>query len=296
MWQSFVRNWVMQTLRGQLDQQVRQASAGPAPGSADAPSAGDTPLRPTVCHVGVVVAEAGEAAELVDRLRGMVKSAGDRFTVHEGELAGRHVAVLTAGAGAEATERGVLALLAGHRPRWIVAAGFATALAAELRIGDIVMPDRLIGQADGPLASGGGELAVDFRIDSAALAALRHLHVGRLVTVVGQPTGGEQKRLLAERYQALAADCQSAVVAHVCRRERVRFLAVRVVREACESLPVEVDNLLRQRTWPGRIGAVAAAVLNRPSSVAQLWERKEDALVASQRLGQFLAGIIEQLN
>jgi adenosylhomocysteine nucleosidase len=296
MWQSLVRNWVMQNLRGRLSQQARQAATGAAPASAEAASPEDVPVRPAVCHVGVVVAEPAEASELVDRLTGTVKSQGEGFTAHEGELAGRQVVIVTTGPGADAARQGVMALAAGHRPRWIVAAGFATALAPELRIGDIVMADRLLGQAGSSSAAADGELSVDFQIDPAALAALRHLHVGRLLTADRLPTDGEQKRLLAERYQALAADRQSAVVAEVCRHERVRFLAVRVVREACESLPVEVDNLVRQRTWPGRIGAVAAAVLHRPSSVSQLWGREEDALVAGQRLGQFLAGIIEQLN
>ena len=295
MWQSFVRNWVLQTLRGQLGEHARQSS-GAAPSSIDPPAPGDLPSQPPVCHVGVVVAEPAEAAELIDRLRGMVKADGDGFTVHEGELAGRHVAIVTPGPGPDAAQRGVLALLAGHRPRWIVAAGFATALADKLRVGDIVMADRLVTQADGSLPVAGAELAVDFQINPGALASLRHLHVGRLLSVAQLPTDGEQKRLLAERYQALAADRQSAIVADVCRKERVRFLAVRAIREARESLPVEVDNLVRQRTWPGRIGAVAAAVLHRPSSVSQMWGRKEAALVAAQRLSQFLAGIIEQLS
>ena len=85
-------------------------------------------------------------------------------------------------------------------------------------------------------------------------------------------------------------------MADVCRQQRVRFLAIRAIREPCDSLTVEVDNVVRQRSWPGRIGAVAAAVFHRPSSLPELWRRGEDSLVAGERLGQFLAGVIKQLD
>jgi adenosylhomocysteine nucleosidase len=295
MLQSLVRNWLLQTLRGRLSEQARQAS-GPSPTPDGAAEPTHAPTRPTVCHVGLVVGEAAEARELVDRLTGVVETLGDGFTAHEGELAGRRVVILTAGPDADAARRGTLTLWAGHRPQWIIATGFATALVRELRVGDIVMADRLVAATDGITSPPGAELTVDFQIDRAALTALRHLRVGRLVTVDRLPTDGPQMQQLGERYEALAADRQSAVVAEICRQQRVRFLAVRAIREPCESLAVEVDNVVRQRTWPGRIGAVAAAAFQRPSSLSELWRRKENALVAGGRLGQFLAGIIEQLN
>jgi nucleoside phosphorylase len=166
----------------------------------------------------------------------------------------------------------------------------------ELKVGDIVMADRLVTEAGDSDSNAGRELTVDFQIDPAALATMHHLRVGRLLAVDRPLADGPQKRLLGEQYQALAADRQSAGVADVCRQHRVRFLAIRAIREPCESLPVEVDNVVRQRSWPGRIGAVAAAMFHRPSSLPELWKRNEDSLVAGERLGQFLAGVIKQLD
>ena len=85
-------------------------------------------------------------------------------------------------------------------------------------------------------------------------------------------------------------------MAEVCRREKVRFLSVRVISDAVDrQLPPEVDNLVRQRSRAGRIGAVGAAILRRPSSIKDMWQLKEDALVASERLGKFLVGVVGQL-
>ncbi|HEY1785890.1 MAG TPA: hypothetical protein VGG30_10090 [Pirellulales bacterium] len=296
MWQSFVRNWVMGKLQERLGEQARQAGTAPRPSPGEKPSARQTPAQPVVCHVGVIVGQRAEAAGLIERMTGVVETLGDGFAVHEGSLAGRRVVVVVAGPGAAAAGRGTLALWAGHRPQWVVAAGFATALVPELRIGDIVMADRLISEAETSGSTAGGELAVDFQIDPAALATLRHLRVGRLLAVDRLPTDGRQKQLLAERHRALAADRQSTTVADICRQKRVRFLAICAIREPCESLPVEVDNVVRQHSWPGRVGAVAAAMFRRPSSLPELWRRGEDSLVAGERLGQFLSGVIKQLD
>ena len=142
----------------------------------------------------------------------------------------------------------------------------------------------------------GHELEVDFHIDPAVLADNPRLHVGRLLTVdhvIGDPA---EKRSLGEAHQALAVDMESLAVAEVCRREKVRFLSVRVISDSLDrELPPEVDNLVRQRSRAGRIGAVGAAIFRRPSSIKDMWQLKEDALVASERLGRFLVGVIGQL-
>jgi adenosylhomocysteine nucleosidase len=293
MWQTYVRNWLVGKLRERMSEQARGATPQPPPAQ-DAPPATPRPAGPPVaCHVGVIVGQRSEAAGLIDRMAGVVETLGDGFVAHEGSLAGRRVAIIAAGPGAAAARQGTLAMRAGHRPQWIIAAGFATALVPDLQVGDIVMADRLATLAD-PVP--GGELTVDFQIDPAALATSRHLRVGRLLTVQRPLTDAREKQLLADRHSALAADRQSASVADVCREQRVRFLAIRAILEPCKSLPVEVDNVVRQRSWPGRIGAVAAAMFHRPSSLPELWRRGEDSLVAGERLGQFLAGIIEQLD
>ena len=85
-------------------------------------------------------------------------------------------------------------------------------------------------------------------------------------------------------------------MAEICRREKVRFLAVRVISDAVDrQLPPEVDNLVRQRSRAGRIGAVGAALLRRPSSIKDMWQLREAALLASERLGSFLVGVVKQL-
>ena len=141
MWQSFVRNWVMGQLQERLGEQARRAGTDPPPGAGENPAPPQAPAQPLVCHVGVVVGQRAEAAGLIERMTGVVETLGDGFTAHEGSLAGRRVVVVVAGPEAAAASRGTLALWAGHRPQWVVAAGFfskrRTWLAFPLALGSL---------------------------------------------------------------------------------------------------------------------------------------------------------------
>jgi adenosylhomocysteine nucleosidase len=56
-----------------------------------------------------------------------------------------------------------------------------------------------------------------------------------------------------------------------------------------------LENLLEQKTLAGKVGAAAGAVLKRFSAAKDLWQLREDALKASDRLAKFLAGVVGQL-
>jgi adenosylhomocysteine nucleosidase len=85
-------------------------------------------------------------------------------------------------------------------------------------------------------------------------------------------------------------------VADVCSRAKVRCLSVRVIiDEANRALPHDIDVMVKKKSTAGRLGAAAGAIIRRPSSVKDMWQLKEDALVASERLAKFLVGIASQL-
>jgi adenosylhomocysteine nucleosidase len=90
---------------------------------------------------------------------------------------------------------------------------------------------------------------------------------------------------------------ETLAVARVCQAEKVRFLAIRAISDSVDQeLPRDVDRLVKKKTLAGRLGAAAGAIVNRPSSIKDMWQLKEDALVASSRLATFLAGIVPQLD
>src|SRR5438105_4614200 len=80
---------------------------------------------PDPADVGIVAALPLEVGDLIDRLRGVRKYQAASVSVIEGESHGKIVVVAVAGVGRPAARRATGVLLAGHRPSWIISAGFA---------------------------------------------------------------------------------------------------------------------------------------------------------------------------
>lgn len=276
---------VRETVVEAAKEQFRQASEQVANEPADA----DTQRQPTPCHVGAVFALGIESGCLEDRLDGMVSTRGHGFLVREGGLKGHAIALVRSGPGRSAAAKATEALIEGHQPEWVVSAGFAGGLHANLQRNDILMADHLVDTS-------GNRLELDLKIDPAALAAVPGVHVGRLLTadrIIRLPA---EKRSLGEQYDAMAVDMETYAVAEVCRRREVRFLAIRVISDAVDDeLPPDIENLLNQKTKTAQLGAAAGAIWNRPSSAKDMYQLKENALLASERLAKFLVGIVEQL-
>ena len=97
------------------------------------------------------------------------------------------------------------------------------------------------------------------------------------------------KRKLFEQYGAAAVDMETFAVAEVCRRMDVPFSSIRVISDtADDELPRDVENLLEQKSGAARLGAAVGAVWRRPASLKDMYQLRENALVASDRLARFI--------
>ncbi|HEX4131219.1 MAG TPA: hypothetical protein VHZ24_14360 [Pirellulales bacterium] len=283
VWQAFVRSWLQQQVRSKLAEQLREQAAG------GAAQAADDPAETIACDVGVVFALGIELGGFEDLLSGVRVTRTRGCIVRRGTLAGRGVAVVETGIGREHAARGTEVLIAGHRPRWIVSAGFAGGLVEKLSRGDVVMANEIASPA-------GPRLAVDLRVDPASLATTPGVHVGRLLTVDSIVAEPEAKRALARQHEAIAVDMESWHVAEACRQARTRFLCVRVISDPVdEALPADVLRLANQTNVASRLGAATGALWRRPGSIKDMWRLKENALVCSDRLAKFLAEMVAQL-
>jgi adenosylhomocysteine nucleosidase len=241
------------------------------------------------CHVGVVFALALEAGSFEDRLAGKIAVRGSQFTAWQGGLNGRGVVVMHAGPGQLNAAAATTALILGHRPRWVISAGLAGGLHPSLKRGDVIMPDFILDED-------GHRLAIDFRISHQQQSATPGLHVGPLLTIDHVAFKPAQKRQLGQRHGALAVDMETLAVAEICRREKQRFLAVRVISDAVDDeLPADVEHLMTRNTLARKIGAAAGTFVRRPSTVKELWKLRETVLMCAKTLGGFLEGVVPQL-
>lgn len=244
---------------------------------------------PPPCHVGFVFALSQESGGLVDRLAGAITVRGAKFSIEEGGLAGRAVAVVVSGPGRAAARQATEALITGHKPTCVISAGFAGGLSNDIRAGDIVIASEIVAPNVDPVA-------IPLPEPPPWKDAARPPHVGRFITVDNLATTPAAKRDLASKYQAIAVDMESQAVAAACHAHGVRFLAVRIVSDAVDDeLPPEVNNLVKQPTAAGKLGALAGALFKRPSAIKDLYRLKEDALVNSDKLAAFLEHIMPRV-
>ena len=286
VWQAMLRSWLQQQAKSAMYAAAAGAASQRAAGQEGATEPGAAPAK---CDVGLVFALGIEQGGLEDLLGGVVTTQGTDFVARQGTLKGRNVVLIEAGVGPLAAARGTQALLAGHRPQWVISAGFSGALDPRLKRGDIIMADSI---ADGE----GRRLSIDFKISPEAVAATPGLHVGRLLTVDRIVRSPEEKRELGQQHECLAVDMESWAVGEVCRQAKTRFMAVRIVSDSLDdALPADIERLARQKTRAARLGAAAGAIFRRPASLKDMLRLKEDALVASDKLAKFLSGVIVQL-
>ncbi len=241
------------------------------------------------CEIAVLFGTNLEAEDFASGFEGRSTTRCASFVEHAGGIAGRNVVAIETGTGVRASGRAAEDVIALHHPDWVISAGFAAALRPELLRGHILMADQVV-------APQGDPLVVGLHIDSETIAAMRHLHVGRLVTVhqpVRQPNA---RRELGEQYDALAADMETVAVAEVCARHKTRFLSVRVIADQLDDcMPVEIERMMASSSWAAKLGTVTGALLKRPSSVKDWWHLQQQGLEASDRLAEFLRGILPQL-
>lgn len=241
---------------------------------------------PVPADIGIVAALSIEINPLIGRLSKVRKYSTARHTILEGELSGKLVAIIITGPGRKAALKGAQLLVGGHRPTWVISAGFGGALNPDLRRNDVVFL-RDVADLEGKRFNIDMSLPADAEED--------RIFPGSLVTVDAIVRTAQEKAELRAATDSDVVDMETSAVASLCAERNVRFLAVRVISdEANMDLPTEIASILGS-SGSYRVGVTLGAIWRRPSSVKDLWALREHAVAAADRLSRVLWGVIAGL-
>jgi adenosylhomocysteine nucleosidase len=241
---------------------------------------------PVPVDVGIVVALPIEVSPLLDRFTDVRKYAAKGQTIVEGQLAGKLVALVLTGPGRARAQRGAERLIDGHRPRWIVSAGFAGSLDPAIARNDVILPVEVVNVE-------GRRFATDSPVGG--LASLAGQRRGRLLTTDDVILKAEHKARLRVAHEADMVDMETSSVAALCAERGVKFLSLRVVSDdATTDLPPEVLTILGG-SGGYRIGAAVGAIWRRPSSLKDLLALRTKAIEASEVLTKTLMMLIPRI-
>jgi adenosylhomocysteine nucleosidase len=242
---------------------------------------------PSPIDVGIVAATAIEVQPLLSRFENVRKYAGPKFTVIEGEIGTQVIGLVLTGMGRVRAQRGLEILLDGHRPRWVVSAGFGGALDPDLKRNDVFLPREVINVE-------GSKFSIDVALPPGAEAM--GLRTGRLLTVDEFVRKASEKAELRRKFEADVVDMETSSLAALCGDRGVKFLAVRVISDDAQAdLPPEILAIVGP-TGSLRLGATMGALWKRPSSVKDLLGLRQHAIEAAARLADFLIGTFPRLD
>ena len=167
-------------------------------------------------------------------------------------------------------------------PRLVISAGYAGALRADIRVGDLVLGENF---------SDAGLLAA-----ARTLLADEPLHVGGTVTqaVVAETAGA--KAALHAATGALAVDMETAWIAEACAHAGVPLLALRVVSDAAgQSFPVPNAVLFDAVRQKPRYVALPLWLLAHPWQIGPFVGFVRGLGPARTRLGRTLGRLLAHL-
>jgi adenosylhomocysteine nucleosidase len=235
-----LRNWIGRTVRQHAYDTARQAAfeqfSRSAGETTDQPQ---TPARQRPCDVGIVFALPIQAGAMEDRLDGVLTTQAGGLKFRQGGLRGRHIVLVQADAGFAAAAKATELLLAGHKPQWVISAGFASGLQPVVARGDFLLASEVSNELR-------ETLAIPLHVPADEAGRKPRVHTGKLLSVdrpVRQPA---EKQTLGQTQGAVAADRESFAVAEVCKREKAKFLAVRIITDAVgDELPADKSRRTR---------------------------------------------------
>jgi adenosylhomocysteine nucleosidase len=214
-------------------------------------------------------------AALEHEVRGLTKGFARRQREHQGRtfifFEREELVVVCGGIGAEPARRAAEAVITLYSPALIESVGFAGALTANLRIGDIIAPGVLIDARDGSRTEiSGGDAQT------------------KLVTFMAV-AGVDQKKNLAQAYGAQAVDMEAAAVAAAARAHGIKFGTIKVISDELEFSMLDMERFVDAG---GRFKTVAFAafVALRP----WLWRRVAQLAANSRKAEKALSEHIER--
>lgn len=190
--------------------------------------------------------------------------------------------VLEIGVGPAKTQRALdwLAKSWPGRVPFVVMAGFAGSLTAELRVGDVFLASEIVDTA-------GNCWPATWPADCAPCPAM----VGRLVTTPRLAGEAAEKRRLGEAYAARAVDMEAATVARFCQERGLSFACVRSISDNVDTcLSPYLVSLLG--TGQVSIPRLIATLVLHPSVIGSLLQLARDTRLAARTLAEALVKML----
>ena len=247
---------------------------------------GSESLTPKDRSIGVLAAVHSEISPLIKRRARRARPGGDNFSSWEGSLNGSKLLLVLTGMGKRRAEEAARIVLERSPLSMLLSVGFCGALSADLRVGDLVLCQRLVSYDGDPrsasVISDPGLVQAFLRLDTRnkAIIAGTSLVVDRIIRLP------EEKKSLRASTGADVIDMESYWIGQICKQKGIPFLALRAVSDQADDLLPDLGDAVDQ---PGSMEWAAAwSLLRHPGEWGRLLHFIQNMGAARRSLNQFL--------
>lgn len=232
--------------------------------------------------IAVTFALPQESQDLVRALTARVIAGAPHLPILGGQLGSHSVVIGHTGVGADSTQLRLRELLARHRPRVLISAGFAGGLDPKLQVADLVIAVNFTEPKFLEVARSSG--------------AGRGDYFGALTSQAAVAATAESKAQLGRQTGALAIDMETATIAEFCRQENVPMFSVRSISDAVgEALPVPFSVWFDPQKQKPRVLALLVYLARHPGKIGPFVRFVQGISRARARLTDYLLELIPTL-
>jgi len=206
----------------------------------------------------------------------------------------KNIILVRTGVGRQKAKQATIQVIDSFHPEAIISIGYAGALTAELKVGDLLIVDWILdGQND----------FVPFEVEdslnsewlglakSISIPGELKIKVGKLITVNSVIHTPEAKQDLGKQFGADAVEMETIELAMLAREKKIPFLSVRGISDAVDHELIDSSSFLGS---DGEISKLRAGwyVLTHPKSLKNAISLRSHTQIATQNLTDFISKLI----
>jgi adenosylhomocysteine nucleosidase len=247
-------------------------------------------MKTSICILGAVKEE---VAGVKGRMKIESKRRFGNTDIWRGIWEGKRITLVRTGIGKQRAEEALTRVLNNFPIVKVISIGYAGGTHADLKTGDLLIADKILAVPKDGQAPEEIPITPALVEKSASLQKPDEhdrkytIHTGRLLTVAEVVHRPEDKKALGEKYDSMALDMETSVLAKIAAEKEVPFLSVRAISDTVEEELVDVSSFVEP---DGEISKLKAGwyVLTHPTSLRKFIALKDIAQLATKNLTEFL--------
>ncbi len=200
-----------------------------------------------------------------------------------GTWRGVPIVLVRSGMGCDRARRALAEIAERYDLKEIISIGYAGALDPSLKVGDVVVADRVVYY----------ETLKSYSLDGEFLGTMPKARRGTLLTVGRVAATPQEKKALREKYSAVAVDMETFALAEETQARNLPFASVRAITDTADQELIDCGHLVAD---DGEVSKLKAGwhVLTHPGDLKGMIDLGQHAKTATANLTEYVSQWIQK--